>query len=37
MLLICGDETAAAHVEDGCGGWDEERVRRGVLRGGVGL
>lgn len=37
MLLICGDESAAAHADDGCGGWSEEMQRRGVLRGGAGL
>jgi len=37
MLLICGDETAAEHADDGCGGWDEEMLRRGVLQGGGGL
>lgn len=37
MLLICGDESAAAHADDGCGGWTEEMQRRGVLRGGGGL
>jgi hypothetical protein len=37
VLLICGDETAAAHANDGCGGWDEEMQRRGVLYGGAGL
>ena len=37
MLLICGDESAAAHADDGCGGWTEEMQRRGVLRGGAGL
>ena len=37
LLLIRGDESAAAHAEDGCGGWTEEMVRRGVLRGGGGL
>jgi hypothetical protein len=37
VLLICGDETAAAHANDGCGGWDEEMLRRGVLYGGAGL
>jgi hypothetical protein len=36
-LLICGDESAAEHAEDGCGGWDEEMQRRGVVRGGAGL
>jgi hypothetical protein len=24
LLLICGDEPAAAHAEDGCGGWTIE-------------
>jgi hypothetical protein len=37
MLLICGDESAAAHADDGCGGWTEEMERRGVLEGGAGL
>ncbi|MBE3014144.1 transcription initiation protein [Microbispora sp. NEAU-D428] len=37
VLLICGDETAAEHAEDGCGGWSEEMAERGVLRGGAGL
>ncbi|MQA77680.1 MAG: transcription initiation protein [Streptosporangiales bacterium] len=37
MLLICGDESAAAHANDGCGGWTEEMLRRGVVRGGGGL
>lgn len=37
MLMICGDETAAAHAEDGCEGWSEEMMERGVLRGGGGL
>ena len=37
LLLIRGDESAAAHAEEGCGGWTEEMVRRGVLRGGGGL
>ncbi len=37
MLLICGDESAAAHAMDGCGGWSEEMERRGVLRGAAGL
>ncbi|MGP3948738.1 YciI family protein [Streptomyces sp. 7N604] len=37
MLLICGDESAAVHAEDGCGGWTEEMQRRGVLQGGAGL
>src|SRR3954467_1571961 len=37
LLLICGDETAAEHAEDGCDGWAEEMLRRDVLRGGGGL
>ena len=37
MLLIRGDESAAAHAEDGCGGWDTEMMRRGVLVGAGGL
>jgi hypothetical protein len=37
MLLMCGDESAEAHAQDGCGGWTEEMERRGVLRGGAGL
>ncbi len=37
LLLICGDESAAAHAEDGCGTWTEDMQRRGVLTGGVGL
>lgn len=37
MLLICGDESAAAHANDGCGGWSEEMVGRGVVRGGGAL
>ncbi len=37
MLLICGDESAAAHANDGCGGWTEEMLERDVLRGGGGL
>jgi hypothetical protein len=37
MLLIAGDESAAEHAEDGCGGWSEEMVARGVIRGGGGL
>jgi hypothetical protein len=37
MLLICGDESAAAHADDGCEGWSEEMLARGVLRGGGGL
>jgi hypothetical protein len=37
MLLIRGDESAAAHANDGCGGWDTEMLRRGVLVGAGGL
>jgi hypothetical protein len=37
MLLICGDESSAAHADDGCGGWSEEMQARGVLVGGGGL
>ncbi|GIH60842.1 MULTISPECIES: YciI family protein [Microbispora] len=37
VLLICGDESAAEHANDGCDGWSEEMAERGVLRGGAGL
>lgn len=37
VLLICGDESAAAHAQDGCGGWDSEMRERGVLLSGAGL
>ncbi|EXG80675.1 YciI family protein [Cryptosporangium arvum] len=37
VLLIAGDETAAGHANDGCGGWDAEMLARGVLVGGAGL
>ena len=37
LLLICGDESAAEHRNDGCGGWTEEMERRGIIRGGGGL
>jgi hypothetical protein len=37
MLMICGDETAAAHANDGCEGWSEEMQERGVLRDAAGL
>jgi hypothetical protein len=37
VLLICGDESAAAHADDGCDGWSEEMLSRGVLQGGAGL
>jgi hypothetical protein len=30
LLLICGDESAAAHAEEGCG-WTEEMTERGML------
>ncbi|GAA4535182.1 YciI family protein [Amycolatopsis samaneae] len=37
LLMICGDETAAEHQHDGCGGWSEEMQRRGVILDGAGL
>ena len=37
LLLIRGDESAAAHADDGCEGWSEEMLRRGVLQGCGGL
>jgi len=37
LLLIRGDESAAAHADDGCGGWSERMLERGALRGGAGL
>jgi hypothetical protein len=37
LLLICGDESAEAHANDGCEGWSEEMLSRGVLEGGAGL
>ena len=37
LLLIRGDESAAAHADDGCGGWSERMLERGVLQGGGGL
>ncbi|QNE17822.1 transcription initiation protein [Kribbella qitaiheensis] len=38
LLMICGDESAAAYADAGCGGWSEEMAERGVLEGdGVGL
>jgi hypothetical protein len=37
LLLIRGDESAALHAEDGCDGWTERMLERGVLRGGGGL
>ena len=37
LLLICGDESAAAHAEEGCGGWTQEMTSRGLLRSAGGL
>jgi hypothetical protein len=38
MLLICAGEDAAEHFDEGCGGWTEEMLTRGVLLpGGGGL
>ena len=38
MMLICADPaTGAAHATDGCEGWSEEMLARGVLYGGDGL
>ncbi|HEY3563050.1 MAG TPA: YciI family protein [Kribbella sp.] len=37
LLMIAGDESAAAHADDGCGGWSEEMEARGVVAGGAGL
>ena len=37
LLLIRGDESAAAHADDGCDGWSERMLSRGVLQGGGGL
>ena len=37
LLLICGDESAATHAEDGCGGWMEEMTERGALAAAGGL
>jgi hypothetical protein len=38
LLLICGDESAAAHADEGCGGWTEDLAERGMLQltGGLG-
>ena len=38
LLLICGDESAAAHADKGCGGWTEDLAERGMLQltGGLG-
>jgi hypothetical protein len=32
LLLICGDESAAEHADEGCGGWTQEMTGRGLLR-----
>ena len=32
LLLICGDESSAAHAEEGCGGWTDEMIERGLLQ-----
>src|SRR5258708_3051673 len=37
LLLIRGDESAAAHADEGCFGWSERMLERGVLQGGGGL
>ena len=37
LLLIRGDESAAAHADEGCVGWSERMLERGVLQGGGGL
>ena len=37
LLLIRGDESAAAHADEGCFGWSERMAERGVLQGGGGL
>src|SRR5882762_5507879 len=38
MLMICAGEDAAEHFDEGCGGWSEEMIERGVLLpGGAGL
>ena len=37
LLLIRGDESAAEHADDGCDGWSERMLARGVLCGGGGL
>lgn len=31
LLLIRGDESAAAHADEGCFGWSERMLERGVL------
>jgi hypothetical protein len=35
--MICGDESAEAHAQDGCEGWSEAMEKRGVIEGGAGL
>ena len=37
LLLIRGDETAAEHADEGCFGWSERMLDRGILQGGGGL
>jgi len=37
LLLIRGDESAAAHADEGCFGWSERMLERGVRPGGGGL
>jgi hypothetical protein len=37
LLMIAGGEEAAAHADEGCGGWSEEMEARGVVAGGAGL
>jgi hypothetical protein len=37
LLMIAGGEDAAAHADEGCGGWSEEMEARGVVAGGAGL
>jgi hypothetical protein len=37
LLLICGDESAASHADEGCGGWTQEMTERGLLRSAGGL
>src|ERR1700741_3365040 len=37
LLLIRGDESAAAHADEGCFGWSERMAERGVLQGGGGV
>jgi hypothetical protein len=32
LLLICADESAAEHADEGCGGWTQEMTERGLLR-----